>query len=111
MVEADTGFSFGVRAGSAKPKSMCWVWQERIDPKKPRVPNPAVLAVRVSDLGEKEVLLAADPHRFHTEAHYNGYPAVLVHLSRVDDAELRELLTDAWRCTAPKRLVKELDAG
>ncbi len=28
-------------------------------------------------------------------------------LERVDAEELRVLLTDAWRCRAPKRLVKE----
>jgi hypothetical protein len=39
--------------------------------------------------------------------HYNGFPAVLVRLAVVDDAELMELLTDAWRCRAPKRLVQE----
>jgi hypothetical protein len=45
---------------------------ERIDPKKPRVPNPEVLAVRVASLAEKEELLAADPEKFFTEPRYNG---------------------------------------
>ena len=31
-----------------------------------------------------------------------------VQLSNVDEAELRELLTEAWRRTAPKKLIKEL---
>jgi hypothetical protein len=35
---------------------------------------------------------------------------VLVRGSAVDRAELRELLTDAWRARAPKRLLAELDA-
>ncbi|MGH9041601.1 MAG: hypothetical protein ACRDZ3_15380 [Acidimicrobiia bacterium] len=42
-------------------------------------------------------------------AHYNGFPAVLVRLAAVDDDELAELLTDAWRCQAPKALVAEFD--
>ena len=33
-----------------------------------------------------------------------------VQLPNVDEAELRELLTEAWRRTAPKRLQKELTA-
>jgi len=62
-----------------------------------------VLMVTVADLGEKEALLADDPDVFFTVAHYDGYPAVLVRLARVDDAVLRELLLDAWLRLAPKR--------
>ena len=37
------------------------------------MPNPEVLAVRVASLAEKEELLAADPEKFFTEPHYNGF--------------------------------------
>ena len=104
--EGDSGFSFGVRRGSAV-KGIAWVWNERVEPKKPRVPNPEVLAVRVAHEAEKQELLSAAPDRFFTEPHYHGYPAVLVRLAAVDDAELRELLTDAWRVMAPPKLVRE----
>ncbi|MBA3418206.1 MAG: hypothetical protein H0U09_05790 [Geodermatophilaceae bacterium] len=53
-------------------------------------------------------LRAADPE-FFTTAHHNGYPAVLVRLAAVDVDELAELLTDGWRCQAPKPLVKEFE--
>lgn len=33
-----------------------------------------------------------------TEPHYDGYAAVLVRLAAVRVPELRELLTEAWRC-------------
>ncbi|QUF04139.1 hypothetical protein KCV87_33185 [Actinosynnema pretiosum subsp. pretiosum] len=33
---------------------------------------------------------------------------VLVRLGAIDEPELREVLTDAWRARAPKRLVAEL---
>ncbi len=88
-------------------KGFAWTWMERVEPKKPRVPRPDVLAVRVAGAGEKEELLASAPGKFFTEPHYNGFPAVLVRLDAVDAEELAELLTDAWRCKAPKRLVKE----
>ena len=39
------------------------------------------------------------------------YGWVQVQLSNVDENELRELLIEAWRRTAPKRLVKDYDAG
>ena len=66
--------------------------------------------MRVSGEEEKAVLIAADPEKFFTEPHYNGYPAVLVRLDAIDEDELAELLTDAWRCAAPRKLLAELDA-
>jgi hypothetical protein len=74
------------------------------------VPRPEVLAIRVGNAGEKQALLESDSEKFFTEPHYNGYPAVLVRLAAVDVDELRELLTDAWRCQAPKALVKAYDS-
>ena len=60
-------------------------------------------------LVEKDLRIAAEPKKFFTEPHYNGYPAVLVRLSEVRVPELRELLTEAWRCQAPKALVKQVE--
>jgi len=76
-------------------------------PKNPRVPRPDVIAIRVRNLEEKEVLLASDTTKFFTEPHYNGFPAVLVRLAAVEVDELEELIVDAWRCQAPRSLVKE----
>ncbi len=90
-------------------KGFAWSWMERVQPKRPRVRRPDVLVVRVADDGVKQVLLAADPEKFFTEPHYDGYPAVLVRLAAVDTDELEELITDAWRTRAPRRLLAELD--
>ena len=106
--EDDHDFAFSVRNGS-KDKGFAWCWKERVEPKKARVPNLKVLAVRVTDVGEKEALIASDPEKFFTEPHYNGYPAVLIRLPKIRVGELRELLTDAWRCMAPRKLVAEFD--
>jgi hypothetical protein len=110
--EADHPFAFAVRAGQ-KDKGFVWAWAERVTPGQPRVHNPDVLAVRVANLGEKELLLASDPEgdKFFTEAHYHGYPAVLVRLPAIEVDELAELVIDAWRCQAPKKLVEEYDAS
>ena len=67
------------------------------------------LVVFVADLGEKEALLAAEPHKFFTTPHYDGHPTVLVHLPAVEADELTELITESWRLRAPKRLLKEFD--
>jgi hypothetical protein len=105
--QAEDHFGFGV-LNKGKLKGFAWSWNERIDPKKPRVPNPEVLAVRVASLAEKEELLAADPDKFFTEPHYNRFPAALVPLAAIGVGELAELLTDACRCQAPRALTAEL---
>ena len=101
---------FGVRCGS-KYRGFAWTWMQRVEPKKPRVPCPEVLAIRTACLDEKEALIAAEPEKFFTEPHYNNYPAALVRLANVELEELEELLIDGWRCLAPKTLVKEFDRG
>jgi hypothetical protein len=98
-------FAFAVR-NKGKLKEFVWIWMERIVPKKPRVPNPGVIAVRVANLGQKDLLLAADPVKFFTEPHYAGYPAVLVRLDAVSVADLELLIAEGWRCQAPAALVK-----
>jgi len=74
-----------------------------------RLKQDDVLVVWVADLGEKELLLGSDPDKFCTTPHYHGHRSVLVRLGAVDRDELGELLTDAWRARAPKRLLAELD--
>lgn len=102
-VEVKGRFAFEVR-NKGKLRGFAWVWNERVEPKKPKVPNPAVIAVRVANLGQKDLLLAADPVKFFTEPHYDGYPAVLVRLKAVKVSDLKMLIADAWRCQAPPEL-------
>ena len=93
------GFGFVVDG-----KAFAWSWMERVAPKRARVPNPEVIAVRVADELEKQALLGLDPAVFFTEPHYDDYPAVLVRLPVIDLDLLEKLLTDAWRTRAPRRL-------
>jgi hypothetical protein len=102
--EAEDHFAFSV-ANKGKQKGFVWAWNERVEPKKPRVPRADVLAVRVADELDKEALLASDHETFFTEPHYNGFPAVLVRLPLISGDELAELIEDAWRCQAPPTLV------
>ena len=104
-VEQQGRFAFEV-PHKGKLKGYVWVWLERAAPKKPRIPNPAVLAVRVANLVDKDLLLKAEPTKFFTEPHYDGYPAILVRLSEVKVPELRALMKEAWRCLAPRELVE-----
>ena len=104
-VEQEDRIAFSVPV-KGKLKGYAWVWKERIDPKKARVPNKSVLAVRVANLAEKDMMLAMDSVKFFTEPHYNGYPAVLVRLAEMKAADLRQLLDHGWRCTAPREVLK-----
>jgi hypothetical protein len=57
-------------------------------------------------LDAQEDLLALDPATFSKAAYVGRFGGVVVRLAGVDEAMLSELLENAWRQTAPKRLVK-----
>ena len=102
--ESTERFGFSVE-NKGKAKGFLWVWMERTDPKKPRVPNNDVIAMRVANLAQKDLIIASNPKKFFTEPHYNGFPAILVRLEEVSVADLQALVPEAWRCVAPKELV------
>ena len=107
--EAGDRFAFSV-AYQGKQKGFVWAWNDRVEPKKPRVPRADVVAIRVLDQDDKEALLSSDETRFFTEPHYDGYPAVLERYAKVGKKELRELITDSWRVKAPKRVLAAFDS-
>ncbi|MEJ7771181.1 MAG: MmcQ/YjbR family DNA-binding protein [Geodermatophilaceae bacterium] len=72
--------------------------------------EPGVLMLWCADLSEKQALIASDPEAFFTTPHYDGYSSVLVRLTEIDEDELIDLLTSAWRSRAPKRLLDEFDS-
>jgi hypothetical protein len=101
--------SYGHRAWSVHGKAFVWErplrrpdWQALgLEPT-----GDAVLGVRVLDLPDKDALLAEYPESCFTTPHFDGYPAVLVWLDRIEERLLAELITDAWRARAPKRLLR-----
>ena len=98
--EAGDRFAFSV-LNKGKLKGFVWVWQERVTPKKPRVPNPGVIAARVANVAQRDLMITADSVKFFTEPHYEGFPAVLVRLDKVTSADLKMLIAEAYRCQAP----------
>lgn len=102
--QEEAGFAFAVSG-----KAFAWPWLQRLDPKKARVPNLEVMGIRVANELEKQALLSLDPAVFFTEPHYDGYPAVLVRLPVIELGLLEKVLTDAWRCRAPRKLAATLD--
>ena len=100
VVEGNEHFAFSI-PNKGKLKGFLWVWMERVTPKKPRVPNPGVLAARVANVAQRDMMIALEPAKFFTEPHYNGYPAVLVRLGQVSTADLKVIIEEAYRCQAP----------
>jgi hypothetical protein len=72
-------------------------------------PTGEILGIRVCDEQDKQALIAGDPGVFFTTPHFDGYPIVLARLEAAGVELLEELVTDAWRDRAPKRLVAAFD--
>jgi hypothetical protein len=69
-----------------------------------------LLVIRTASADDKLALVEGDGP-FFTIPHFKGSNAVLVQLSRLGEIsreELAEVITEAWRACAPKRLVKTL---
>ena len=60
---------------------------------------------------DQAALIREDPQTFRVASHVGRYGWVDVSLDGVDPDELSELVTEAWRMTAPKRVVAAFDAA
>ncbi|MBB4949597.1 hypothetical protein F4556_005132 [Kitasatospora gansuensis] len=72
-------------------------------------PGSGAAIVKASKEDQAE-LLAAEPEVYSSAPYVGRHGWVLVQLAGVDPDELRDLLTDAWRSIAPKKLVREFEA-
>ncbi len=68
------------------------------------------LVVKI-DFDQRVMRMNADPEAFYITDHYLNYPWVLVRLRSVAPDDLRDLIQDAWRLCAPKRLLCAEDNG
>ena len=58
---------------------------------------------------ERERWMENDPETFFITDHYKNYKYMLIALGSVKKSVLTELLTEAWKKRAAKRLLKEFD--
>lgn len=95
-VEVST--SYGRPALKVAGKFMCAVRE-----------NPDAFVFRVLDVPDQQALVQGEPDVFFTTPHYDGWPYVLVRLDTVSAQQLAELVEDAWRIRASKKLVSEYE--
>jgi hypothetical protein len=61
------------------------------------------------DYLKRDILINAEPATFYVTDFYRCYPMLLVRLSSVGRDVLGDLLEQAWRATASKRLIQAYD--
>ena len=74
--------------------------------------NPDALVIRVIDVGDQEALLLGQPGRVLQDAALRQRARTCsCGWRRSSDEQLAELIEDAWRTQAPKRLIAAFDKG
>jgi hypothetical protein len=107
LPETSEGTSHGNRSWQVKDKGFVWerpLRRSDLEALGDGAPDGPILGVRTEHLGAKEAILASDPDVFFTTPHFDGYPAVLIQLEKIEVEELTELIVEAWLARAPKRL-------
>jgi hypothetical protein len=94
------GTSYGTPSLKVRDKFMCRMRT-----------NPDALVMRVIDMADCDALVKGEPDTFFVTPHYANYPVVLVRLEAIAPEMLGELVEDAWRLQAAKRVVAAFDAG
>jgi hypothetical protein len=74
-----------------------------------RVLEDGVSVVVKVDFDERAALVQEAPKVYAVTPHYEGYPMVIVRLTKVTKGDLEDRLVEAWRFCAPARLLTQLD--
>ncbi|HEX9003165.1 MAG TPA: MmcQ/YjbR family DNA-binding protein [Blastocatellia bacterium] len=98
LPEVEEGTSYGTPAFKVRGKTIARLKEDGES-----------LVVKI-DFLRRDILMNAEPETFYITEHYRNYPLVLVRLSSVRVDVLRDLLEQAWRLEAPKRLSQAFDS-
>lgn len=97
--EVEEGLSYGTAALKVRGKLMARLKEDG-----------ETLVVRVTPT-DRDLLLQYEPSIFFITEHYRNYPWVLVRLARISKSRLMEILEEAWRMVASKRLQTKVGGG
>ena len=90
----ELGTSFGTPALRVGKRLICRMWED----------GETMVLKPLEDI-ELQFLMDTQPEVFYQTPHYQGWPTVLIHLSRIDEAQLRDLIEQCWERLATKRLL------
>lgn len=111
LPDSEASTSYGNRCWKVRGKQFAWVRPfSKADRKRfgsEPIPEGEIFALVTDGLVEKDAVLAAGHSGVFTIPHLDGYPALLVQLSAVELATLRDLIVDAWLSVAPAALAAE----
>jgi hypothetical protein len=96
----NVGTSYGTPALRVGKRFMARMWEDC-----------EVLVLKPVEDIEQRFLMETQPDVFFKTPHYEGYPAILVRLSAVDEDTLRDLLQQCWRRLATKTQLKAAGAA
>jgi hypothetical protein len=89
------GTSYGTRALRAGKKFMCRLREDG-----------DTLVLKPIDEIQQRFLMETQPHVHYKTPHYEGYDVILIRLSAIDEADLRDLLQQCWQQLATRTLLK-----
>jgi hypothetical protein len=75
-----------------------------------RLREPDVMVLVQVDFIEQQMLMETQPDVFFLTPHYEGYPSILIRLSKVEPDQLAELIETSYVRLAPKRVLQEYEA-
>jgi hypothetical protein len=105
----DERVSRGSRQWRVKDKLFVWerpLRRSDLEALGDAAPAGPILGARVEHEGAKQALVQDPSGLYFTTPHFDGYPAILVQLEPFGLDDLEELVTEAWLCRAPPRLLK-----
>jgi hypothetical protein len=113
MPGAEERTSRGHRQWRVKDKLFVWerpLRRSDLEALGDAAPSGPILGARVEHEIAKQALVQDPSGLYFTTPHFRGYPAILVQLEPLGLDELSEVVTEAWLCRAPPRLLKEYRA-
>ena len=90
----EAGTSYGTPALRVGKKLMCRMWDD----------GETMVLKPIEEI-EQQFLMDTQPDVFYLTPHYEGWPTLLVHLSRIDETQMGELIEQCWERLATRKLL------